>query len=227
VSGNGVTLGEWARLIGRARIGRERKLTALTLASYANNDGTNIHCGVSRLALDCEAAESTVRRHLAWLRNAGLVELVRPADRFRGWSDEYRLIIGPDVLEHMEVLDPDAYERAREAARAGSRERMRRLRQRRRAAVEPVDNCRPQPVDNCVGAESVTPIQMSVTQGGVTLTCDGCDAHPGERPPPIYTSPITTTSPKTAVDLRTDLTVDVDARPAGKPILRLIQGAVA
>jgi DNA-binding transcriptional ArsR family regulator len=104
------TVGKWNEMVRRARLTAKQKLAALIVSSYADADGTGIHCGVARLAADMQATYRTARRYLAWLREVGLIELVRAGNRRRGWSDEYRLILGPDVLEHLEVPDPTAYE---------------------------------------------------------------------------------------------------------------------
>lgn len=105
----GASVGQWNALVRRARIGRDRKAAALVVSSYARANGTGIHCGVARVAVDLECSHRTARRYLAWLREVGLIELVRAGNRRRGHSDEYRLILGPDVLENIEVPDPAAY----------------------------------------------------------------------------------------------------------------------
>lgn len=105
----GVSVGAWNALVRRARMGRERKVACLVVSSYARANGTGIHCGVARLAVDLEVSHRTARRYLAWLRGIGLIELVRPGNRRRGLSDEYRLILGPDILEDLDVPDPDRY----------------------------------------------------------------------------------------------------------------------
>jgi predicted ArsR family transcriptional regulator len=50
-----------------------RKLVALVLATYANNDGTNARPGEGRLAQNCGISERAVRGHLAALRDLGLI----------------------------------------------------------------------------------------------------------------------------------------------------------
>lgn len=119
----GVSVGAWNALVRRARIGRARKAGCLVVSSYADADGTDIHCGVARLAVDLEVSYSTAKRILAWMRSVGLIELVRAGNRRRNLSDEYRLILGPDVLEEIHVLDPDEHSKLadniREANRGG------------------------------------------------------------------------------------------------------------
>lgn len=141
----GASVGAWNAVIRRARIGRERKAAALVVSSYARANGTGIHCGVARLAVDLEVSYSTARRYLAWLRDVGLIELVRAGNRHRNLSDEYRLVLGPDVMEHIEVLDPARHkalsDAMREGNRSGSRERTKRVAEARQRTPEgPVDN---------------------------------------------------------------------------------------
>lgn len=117
----GASVGAWNAVIRRARIGRERKAAALVVSSYARADGTRIHCGVARLAVDLEVSYSTAKRNLAWLRNAGLIELVRAGNRRRNLSDEYRLILGPDVAEAIEIIDPAEHKRLTDGLRVANR----------------------------------------------------------------------------------------------------------
>lgn len=105
----GVPLGSWTSTIRRARISRERKLVALMVSSYANTDGTSVRCGVARLATDCQIGYSTARRHLAWLRQVGLVQLVKAGNRRAGRADEYRLTISAHTEEHVHVPTLDEY----------------------------------------------------------------------------------------------------------------------
>jgi hypothetical protein len=107
----GAKLSTWNALVRRARIGRERKAAALTVGSYANPDGTSIKCGVARLATDCEVGYSTARRYLKWLRDVGLIELVRPGNHKKGLADEYRLIIDPARHAHLDIPEAADYRR--------------------------------------------------------------------------------------------------------------------
>lgn len=104
----GASPGKWNALVRRARIGRERKQAALTVSSYADKNGRDIKCGVARLAADCEIGYSTARRYLAWLRDTGLIELVKPGNHKKGLADEYRLVIDPAVEDRLDI--PDAVE---------------------------------------------------------------------------------------------------------------------
>ncbi|MCW2768522.1 MAG: hypothetical protein JWO11_4481 [Nocardioides sp.] len=117
----GASVGAWNAVVRRARIGRERKAAALVVSSYAHANGTGIHCGVARLAVDLEVSYSTAKRTLAWLRKVGLIELVRVGNRRRNLSDEYRLILGPDVLEKIDVLNPAEHQRLTDGLREANR----------------------------------------------------------------------------------------------------------
>jgi len=105
----GKMLSQWNGLIRRARIGRQLKGAALVVSSYANPDGTSIKCGVARFATDCEIGYSTARRYLAWMREVGLIELVRAGSHKARRADEYRLIIARTVYERLEVPDDEEY----------------------------------------------------------------------------------------------------------------------
>lgn len=120
-------LGQWNALIRRARIGRDYKAAALTMSSYADPDGTGIRLSVARFAVDLEVSYSTARRYLRWLQKVGLLEMTRVGSRRMGTASEYRLILGPDVLEELNVLTPTQQkalaDEMREANRSGVRGR--------------------------------------------------------------------------------------------------------
>lgn len=124
-------LGQWNALIRRARIGRDYKVAALTMSSYADPDGTGIRLSVARYAVDLEVSYSTARRYLRWLQKAGLLEMTRAGNRRKQTASEYRLILGPDVLETLDVLTPTRHkelaDEMREAERNGSRDRAARM----------------------------------------------------------------------------------------------------
>lgn len=120
-------LGQWNALIRRARIGRDYKVAALTMSSYANAEGEEIRLSVARYAVDLEVSYSTARRYLRWLQKVGLLEMTRAGNRRKQTASEYRLILGPDVLEDLDVLTPTRHkelaDEMREAERDGSRGR--------------------------------------------------------------------------------------------------------
>lgn len=101
-----VSVREWTDVVRRARLGKTTKYIALVLATYADyRDGARIWPGLWRLVWDAEVDIKTVRKVLAELVQVGLIEQVRPP-RGRGGAAEYRLILGPDLLEHVDVPSP-------------------------------------------------------------------------------------------------------------------------
>jgi len=121
----GANLGEWNALVRRARMADRQKLAALTVSSYADPDGTGIRLTPPRLAVDLGVSYSTARRYLSWLREVGLIELTRAGNRRLGTASEYRLIIGPDVMEHLDVLSPSEVRARMEGMRESEREHTR------------------------------------------------------------------------------------------------------
>lgn len=106
----GVSLGKWYGVVRRARLDDYKKKTvALVVGSYANTDGTSVKCGVARLAADCEMGFSTARRYLAWMREVGLIELVKVGNRKSKRSDEYRLTVHPHTVKAINALGEDEY----------------------------------------------------------------------------------------------------------------------
>jgi len=113
----GAPLAVWLDVVRRARLGRTVKTVALAMASYASVNGRDIHPGVARLTWETELSYNVVKAALSTLRRVGLVEVV--AMRRRGRSaDEYRLILAPDVLDHIDVPNPELAFAAIEAIRA-------------------------------------------------------------------------------------------------------------
>lgn len=101
----GASVRAWTDVVRRARLGRVNKTVAFAMAQYADADGTRIFPGVARLAFDCEMSYNTIKGALVFLRSVGLVEVVRPG-RTRGRADEYRLILGLDVMDNVDVPSP-------------------------------------------------------------------------------------------------------------------------
>lgn len=98
-------------LVRRARLGKTVKAVSFAIAHYADANGRRIFPGVARLAWECEMNYNTVQSALRRLRDAGLIERTRRAVRrgarsARQRADEYRLIIGPDLFEKVEVPSP-------------------------------------------------------------------------------------------------------------------------
>jgi DNA-binding transcriptional ArsR family regulator len=227
----GAKQGAWYELVRRARLSREQKLVALTFGSYAQADGAGIHCGIAALAVDCGIGYSTARRYVKWLRDVGLVELVRPGNQRRGLSDEYRLVFHPDLLKHLGDLlpTPDEHRTAkrklRDDNRAGSASRSRRAAQNLRSpksSAEPV--VPPEP-------SALTPERAQ--KPAICAQIGGDLRSPmSERPPLLSTYPKEHTSPlPDGEDLRTEVAVDrppdsqdpdfIEPQP---PTLRLVEG---
>ncbi|BEL05708.1 hypothetical protein Q0Z83_038990 [Actinoplanes sichuanensis] len=124
-----VTVREWTDILARIRFGTVTiagktysaariKLVAHRLATYADHDGTRIHPGIARLAVDLEIEYRTVRDTLTLLRRLGLLQLVRPAAGHRR-ADEYRLTLPTDLLDRddLEVWTPTHHTQQAQAVR--------------------------------------------------------------------------------------------------------------
>lgn len=111
-----ITLRQWTDVVRRARLGRTVKAVAMVLATYADADGTRVFPGVARLSYECELGYNVTQNALAKLREVQLIELVNRSTR-RGTADEYRLILGEELLERVEVPTPAQVEVAINAIR--------------------------------------------------------------------------------------------------------------
>lgn len=100
---------EWERLIRRAQLDPTTKYIALTLATYANGDGTRVKPGLARLMNVTGKSRATIGRALAQLRDLGFIEYTFQASRDgrKGTADEYRLTVPPDIIERIPMLDPE------------------------------------------------------------------------------------------------------------------------
>ena len=86
------------RLAHRGRVdGSTVKLVALTLATYANDDGTGITVGQERLAENTGKSEGTVSHALAVLRRRGYLRRVRRGSNLgrRSQADQHELTVPP------------------------------------------------------------------------------------------------------------------------------------
>ncbi|MGY1773537.1 helix-turn-helix domain-containing protein [Blastococcus sp. SYSU D00813] len=106
---NGVDRYEWERLVRRCQLTAPTKLVALTMATYANADGTSIYPGVARLTAVTGLSDRSVRAALKALRDVGLVERTVEGSRAgrRALADEHRLTVPDDLLERVMLLPPD------------------------------------------------------------------------------------------------------------------------
>ena len=102
----GASLGTWMNVVRRARMGKANKAVATALASYASPDGRDVRPGLARLKWETEYSYNIVKEALSYLRRMQLIEVVVYGHR-SGKSDEYRLILGPDVMDLLDVPDPD------------------------------------------------------------------------------------------------------------------------
>ena len=215
----GIPVGRWNALVRRARITQRQKLAALLVSSYADADGTDIHCGVDRLAADMDASYRTAQRYLAWLREVGLIELVQPGNRRKGLADEYRLILGPDVMEHIEVPNPTRYDALRSAirdARGGAAGRLDQA-----TTYVSSDQGHEKPAEGVDQRTTyVTPERPIRGQNEVDQRTNLC-----VLPPPLSTSPLISTSPTTTdEEVCTDVAVG-GARKAAARVVEIRPGA--
>lgn len=113
---------EWERLVRRCVLTSPTKLVALTVATYANRDGSGIYPGVTRLTAVTALSERSVRGALKTLREVGLLLRTRDGSRNgrRAYADEYALTIPVDLLDRVELLDPDESAAPPAADRVGS-----------------------------------------------------------------------------------------------------------
>lgn len=98
---------EWERIVRRVVMPAATKLVAFTLAQYGSQNGDAIHPGFERLAAVCGMGHSTVRRHVDALLALGLVERVSNGGGPNKLAARYRLTIPEDLLERVQMLDPD------------------------------------------------------------------------------------------------------------------------
>lgn len=113
---------EWERIIRRVQLGRTTKFVALTLATYADADGSRVRPGEARLAAVTELTERAVRNSLKTLRELGLIERVYKGGRHGtyGVATVYRLTIPTNLLDRVELLDAEE-EAGRTALPTGTR----------------------------------------------------------------------------------------------------------
>lgn len=97
---------EWERQVLKTPLPPLTKLVALALATYGNKAGKNAHPGNKVLATDLGLSDRTVERHLATLRDVGLVNRV-----FRGsaagrqrLADVYELVVADDLAQRLANL---------------------------------------------------------------------------------------------------------------------------
>jgi hypothetical protein len=227
------TLSDWLGLVRRARLGSTVKLVAFYLAGRANNDGSHILPGIARTAIECEVSTAVVRRALKTLRDAQLIQVVRRGNRRMRSSDEYRLIIGVDVLGLVDVPTPDEHDGAilavRDREREGQQRRQARMAHRRRTettlTMQSVETELP-PVDNSDLAAG-EPEPSTLTQVSVEAVNNAHFSAEQRSPERASTSPCTSPVEATPLsdgeEVRTDLTVS-RARPVDNPQDQIFDG---
>jgi DNA-binding transcriptional ArsR family regulator len=92
---------DWERLIRETEIPPMTKLVALTLATFANGDGTRAHPGETRLAAAVGMKERAVRNHVTILRDLGLIKRVSRGGSSRRFADVYELHVPGDLRERL------------------------------------------------------------------------------------------------------------------------------
>lgn len=103
---------EWERLVRRispASMPFELKGYAVLLGTWADPDGSRVRPGEPRLANITGKDKRTIRRWTAALRKLGLLAVARRGGGRggRGTTTEYQLTIPVDLLDRLEMLDPD------------------------------------------------------------------------------------------------------------------------
>lgn len=179
------TVREWTDVVRRSRLGRTTKSVAVTLATYADADGTRVFPGIPRLSFDCELGYNVVQECLSKLRQYQLIELVRQGT-VRGSADEYRLTIPGDLMERVAVPSPTQ-----------ARKEIEKIRERRRGRhrpVEPVDNSAVHPTATGAGNRTT---QEPAPHGDVPETRPApngvCRLHPTPLAPTSQYLDTTTT----------------------------------
>ena len=103
-----VSVREWTDVVRRARLGKTTKYVALVLATYADfTDGTRIYPGLATLAYAAEVNWKTAQKAVAELLRVGLIAIVKSHPGIRERGTEYRLILGEDLFERVDVPSPD------------------------------------------------------------------------------------------------------------------------
>ncbi|MFC9838958.1 helix-turn-helix domain-containing protein [Rhodococcus sp. NPDC127530] len=97
---------EWERIIRRVKMPASTKHLALTLATYADSDGSRIWPGNERLARVMCVSTSTVERGLKRLRSRGFLQRTKQGNKYAHQADEHRLTV-PSTLLEFDLLPPD------------------------------------------------------------------------------------------------------------------------
>lgn len=102
----GADVNTWTNVLRRSRLHATTKLIAFIMASYADPDGTSIYPGTARIAVQAGCSYRTVQVELQRLRAVGLIQAMPRRGIRRTWATPYRLVLGPDLLEKVDVPSP-------------------------------------------------------------------------------------------------------------------------
>jgi hypothetical protein len=255
VSSDNASVREWTDILRRIRFGRSVRVSekvmvssekvlavARVLATYADADGSRVYPSVARVAVDAPCDYTTAKRAMSVLRRFGLIRFVRK----RGLVDEYQLAIPVDLLEHVEVLTPPAYEL--EVERVADRNRRRTGAWRTRTAgAQPdpetevqVPDAPVPPAPHLVDNHGVqvrgAPVPVDPTEPGTGAGRPGTTASTGASGPAVQVRAApathqdldTRTTHHSRRDLRTDVAVVGRPQPPDDPLPlpRRLPGAV-
>lgn len=98
----------WERRLLASSLPTATKCVGLALATFANGAGDNAHPGETRLAEACTLSVRQVRRHLAVLRDQGLVERTHEGSSTgrRALADVYQLLLPTEDDRPLTTGDP-------------------------------------------------------------------------------------------------------------------------
>lgn len=166
----GVDVYAWTSVIARSTLPANIKLIAFTVTTFANGNGSRVFPGISRLVVRSGFSRSTVSRALKYLKDLGLIELVRAGNRRRGRADEYRLIFAPDLMDRLDLrsLEDEAAEVEAENERHRTASSSRQSKHRSTVSIMTVEQVPPEPpepVDN-----SPEPAEKTITSTVTALT---------------------------------------------------------
>lgn len=203
---HGATVRQWTDVLRRTCMVKSTKLVGFLLATYADSNGTRIFPGVARVSVECGLTYNMTQAAMAELRSAGLIEVVRQAAR-RGESDEYRLVLAPDLMERIEVRSPAEILIAIEALRTQRRGKVR----EKRGPESP----EPHPTDR--GADPVENGHLHPSKWGAPEKAAPHLLHSNHRPAPhllATCTPVSDPPPSTDLDTRTTDHSDSDLETA-------------
>jgi hypothetical protein len=206
----GCTRFAWEQIVRRARFtgvipaqgkrgaisGAHFKAVAWAWSSFANPDGTKLFPGIATVAIAAEVGYRTARLVTAKLIDLGLLERVKGSIKREGNFDEYRLAIPANLLDQLEVLNPDQMKSAAASMRSAYRG----------SAPQSPDGglADPHPTDDDDRRAWGSTGPTDLPRWGSTGPTDG-----GLQDRGTYTStePCSFTEPSIGGDLRTDVTV--------------------